>query len=321
MLRRMENIVLLDAATLPVTLPRAAFPHVWTSHDYSTEAEVADRLADATIVISNKVEVRRSTLERCPKLKMVAVAATGVDHVDVEACRDLGIAVANARSYGSGSVAEHALSLLFALRRNLVAHDRAVRDGEWSRASAFFLQVAPISDLAGSTLGLVGYGSIGRTMATLARALGMEVLVAERGGQRPRPGRLPFEEVLERCDALSLHAPLNADTRHLIDAGALARLKPHAMLVNTARGGLIDPQALVDALRAGRLAGAGLDALDTEPPPADDPLLALHREGTTNLLITPHVAWASRNAVEALARQVVENMEAFVAGEALRRVV
>lgn len=317
----MENIVLLDAATLPIEVHRPNFPHEWTQFDTTSDDEARARIENATIVISNKVRLSRNTLEGLPGLRLVAVAATGVDHVDQDACRDFGIAVANARDYGSGAVAEHALSLLFALRRGLIPHDRAVREGRWSRGESFFLQVAPVSDLAGSTLGIIGYGAIGRTMATLARAVGMTVLVAERAGQRPRPGRLAFEEVLESSDALSLHAPLVPETKHVIDAAALARLPSHAVVVNTARGGLVDSHALSRALRDGKLAGAASDVLDVEPPPETDPLIALHRENTTNLIITPHVAWVSRNAMKALASQVVENMEAFVKGETLRRVV
>lgn len=316
-----ENIVLLDAATLPVEVHRPDFPHEWTTHDATSEEETRSRIENATIVISNKVALRRETLEGLPKLRLVAVAATGVDHVDLDACRQFGIGVANARDYGSGAVAEHALTLLFALRRGLIPHDRAVRDGKWSSGDSFFLQVAPVSDLAGSTLGIIGYGAIGRTMATLARAIGMTVLVAERAGERPRPGRLAFEEVLESSDALTLHAPLVAETHHLIDAAALERLPEHAVVINTARGGLVDGQALARALRDGKLAGAATDVLDVEPPSADDPLLVLHRENSTNLIITPHMAWSSHNAMTALARQVVENMEAFVKGDSLRRVV
>lgn len=317
----MERIVLLDADTLPVRIPAPAFEHEWTSYDVTHESEALERLQGATIAISNKVVLSEKTLASLPALKLVAVAATGVDHIDTRACKALGIAVANARSYGSGSVAEHALSLLLAVRRGLCTHDRAVRDGEWSRSASFFFQASPIRDISGTTLGIVGYGSIGRTMATLARGLGMNVLVAERAGHRPRPGRLAFEEVLESSDALSLHAPLVPETHALIDERALARLPDDAVLVNTARGGLVDANALVDALKTGRLAGAGLDTLELEPPRDTDPLLALHREGTTNLVLTPHVAWASHGAMTALVTQVVENMEAFVRGEPLRRVV
>lgn len=316
-----EHIVLLDAATLPIKIHPPEFAHEWTEHALTSDEEARERLENATIVVSNKVPLRRETLVGLPKLRLVAVAATGVDHIDLEACREFGIGVANARDYGSGAVAEHALALLFTLRRGLIPHDRAVRDGQWTRSDSFFLQVAPVSDLAGSTLGIIGYGAIGRTMATLARAIGMTVLVAERAGKRPRPGRLPFEEVLESSDALTLHAPLVSDTKHVIDAAALARQPSHAVVINTARGGLIDSQALAQALRDGKLAGAALDVLDAEPPPEDDPLLVLHRKNTTNLIVTPHMAWTSKNAMTALAAQVVENMESFVKGESLRRVV
>lgn len=317
----MERIVLLDAATLPVSIPAPDFPHDWTAYDVTHESEVFERLEKATVAISNKVVLDRETLVRLPNLKLVAVAATGVDHIDTVACKELGIAVANARSYGSGSVAEHALSLLFAVRRGIVTHDRAVRNGDWSRSKSFFLQASPIRDLASSTLGVIGYGSIGRTITTLARGLGMNVVVAERKGDRPRPGRLAFEEVLETSDALTLHMPLVPETEKLIDARAFERMPKDAVLINTARGGLVDTPALIDALRSGKLGGAGIDTLAIEPPPADDPILTLHREGTTNLVVTPHVAWASHGAMTTLVAQVVENMEAFVRGEALRRVV
>jgi glycerate dehydrogenase len=243
----------------------------------------------------------------------VAVAATGVNNVDVAALRARGIGVSNIRCYAGVSVSEHVLALMLSLRRRLIEYREDLRAGAWQRADGFCLLTHPIADLKGSTLGLVGHGDLGAHVAALARALGMRVLVAERrGAASARPDRTPFEQVLREADVLSLHAPLTPDTAHLIGAAELALMKPTALLINTARGGLVDEAALARALVDGAIAGAGIDVLPEEPPRHGSPLLDLD---LPNLLVTPHIAWASAQSMQALADQLIDNLDAFARGE------
>lgn len=290
----------------------------WQDYGQTAPGQVLERLRHAEVAITNKVALAREVLVQLPRLRLIAVAATGVDHIDTAAARERGIAVCNVRGYAEGSVPEHVFALLFALRRNLAGYQRAVRDGRWSRSPMFCLHDYPIEDLAGSTLGIVGGGALGRAVARRATAFGLRVLVAERRGAALRPGRVAFDELLCASDAVTLHVPLTPDTRHLIGAAELARMKPGAVLINTARGGVVDEIALLAALQSGRLAGAALDVLGVEPPPADHPLLAA---GLPNLIVTPHVAWASRQAQQRLADELIENVAAFLRGESRNRVV
>jgi len=290
----------------------------WQEHARTAPDEVLTHAADATVIVTNKVKLPAVLLEKLPQLRLVAVAATGVDHVDLDAARRLGIGVCNVRDYATHSVPEHVFAVLLALRRNLLAYAAAARNGAWSRAENFCLLSWPIEDLAGSTLGIIGGGALGQSVARLGAAFGMRVLLAEQRGAPLRPGRVAFEQVLAEADVLSLHVPLTPVTRNLIGATELARLKPSAILINSARGGVVDEVALVEALRAGQLAGAAVDVLTTEPPPADHPLLSAN---LPNLLVTPHIAWASRQAQQRMADEVVENIAAFLRGELRNRVV
>ncbi len=307
-----EYIVFLDRSTLIADLPIPAFDHTWVEHPETPAGEVGEALWRATIAITNKAPITRQALEAAPKLRLVAVAATGVNNVDIAACRERGIAVCNIRGYAEHTVPEHVFMLLLALRRNLVAWRNTLRQGAWQKARQFCLFDHEMHDLHGSTLGLIGHGSIGQGVERLARAFGMEVLVAEhRGAATCRPGRTPFDEVLACADHLSLHTPLTEETLGLIGAREFGLMKRHAVLINTARGGLVDEAALLAALTTRRIAGAALDVLVTEPPTAGNPLLELD---LPNLLITPHVAWSSREAMQALGEQLIANIEAFVAG-------
>jgi glycerate dehydrogenase len=273
---------------------------------------VAERLRDATIAISNKVPLRRSELSGLRSLRLITVAATGVDNIDVPACRELGITVSNVPDYTRHSVPEHVFMLILALRRNLINYRTAVQSGLWPKSPIFSIFDHPIQGLAGSTLGIIGYGELGQGVEKIARGFEMKVLIAERKHAATiRPGRTAFETVLRDSDIITLHSPLNAETRQLIGSTELTRMRPNALLINTARGGLIDELALAHTLRSGLIAGAGLDVLSQEPPPADHPLLALDKP---NLIITPHNAWASQQALEIMAETLVGNMEAFVAG-------
>ncbi len=314
-----EYIVFLDRATLIADLRIPDFDHVWVEHPDSAPEEVADHLWRASVAITNKAPITRAVLESCPKLRLVAVAATGVNNVDLEACRERGVAVCNIRGYAEHTVPEHVFMLLLALRRQLLAWRASLREGAWRRAERFCLFDHEMHDLHGSTLGLIGYGSVGAGVEALARAFGMRVLIAEhKGATTLRPGRTAFDEVLARADQISLHTPLNEATRNLIGTREFGLMKRSAVLVNTARGGVVDEAALIAALRGRRIAGAGFDVLSVEPPREGNPLLDLD---LPNFLLTPHVAWSSREAMQSLADQLMDNIEAFVRGEARNRVV
>lgn len=313
----MRRIVFLDRAMLaPGTVLRPpAFPHEWVDHPSTTgdPAVVAARIAGADIVVSSKVPLRAALLERHPSVRMIAVAGTGTDHVDVDWCRDQGLTVANVSGYAAASVAEHTLALILALRRSLPGLAADLADGQWQRAGVFCLHSRPIGGLAGARLGLVGRGAIGGAVAALARAFGMDVVFAgRRGATAVEPGTIPFAEMLATSDVISLHCPLTPETRGLVGEAEFRAMARRPLLINTARGGLVDEVALVRAFDHGRIAGAGFDVAATEPPPDDSPLLSLL--GRPEVIVTPHVAWASAAAMQALADGVIDNIEAFVAG-------
>lgn len=297
----------LDLSPLHDSLPGAVF------HPYTDNAQALERIGDAEIVLLNKVRLDADAIARAPELRCICLAATGTDNVDLEAARARGVAVYNVRDYGSQSVGEHVFALLLALVRRLPDYHAAVGAGRWSQSRLPFLLDFPIGELRGKRLAIVGHGVLGRAVERIAGCFGMEVIVAERRGAAPREGRVAFEEALEAADALSLHCPLTPETRHLIGAAEIDLLGPQALLVNTARGGLVDSHALADALREGRLGGAGLDVLDAEPPPADHPLLA---GDLPNLVVTPHVAWASLRARQNVVQQMADNLNAFLRGDA-----
>ena len=308
-----ESIVFLERNTFSIPFRRPSFEHDWVEYGESDESQVVERLRNATIAICNKVALRANSLSQLPQLKLIAVAATGTDNVDLAYCGTHNIAVCNTRGYAVSSLPEHALMLMLALRRNLIAYRDDVRAGRWQEAKKFCLLDHPISDLRGTVLGIVGYGTLGLAMGQLGHAIGMEVLVAERKQATSiRPGRRSFADVLRLSDVLSLHCPLTEETRDLIGAEELNQMKHDALLINTARGGLIDDHALVDALKSGRLGGAGIDVLRVEPPRERNPLL---EADLPNLIVTPHNAWASKQAMQSLADQLIDNLESFVRGE------
>ena len=308
----MHNIVFLDRASLDATLKPRSFAHTWRDHAATARAEVVERLAGATIAVTNKVPVREDALVALPDLSMIAIAATGTDIVDIAACARRGIVVSNIRNYATSSLPEHVFAMILALRRNLIAYRSDVEAGLWQRASAFCLLTHPIHDLAGSTLGVIGLGALGNAVSRLGAAFGMAVLGYDPLAKMPAGvAAATVDDILARADVVTLHVPLTAETRNLIDARALARMKPSALLINTARGGLVDEAALASALQEGRIAGAGFDVLSHEPPDPANALLALR---LPNFILTPHVAWASAEAQQALADQLVGNIEAFVAG-------
>ncbi|NMY36797.1 MULTISPECIES: 2-hydroxyacid dehydrogenase [Pseudomonas] len=281
----------------------------------TTSENLIERLQGASVVISNKILLNAETLAACPQLKLILVAATGTNNVDLEAARARGIVVANCQGYGTPSVAQHTLTLLLALATRLLDYQNAVSAGQWQTAKQFCLLDFPIVELEGKTLGLFGHGELGSAVAKLAEAFGMRVLVGQIPGRPARADRLPLDELLPQVDALTFHCPLNEHTRNFIGARELAMLKPGAFVVNTARGGIIDEQALADALRSGHLGGAATDVLSVEPPRNGNPLLA---EDIPRLIITPHSAWGSREARQRIVGQLTENAQAFFNGTALR---
>lgn len=315
----MKRIVFLERNTFRVEFRRPAFPHDWKEFGETTADEVVLRLRDADTAIVNKLPLRKVELSQLPKLKLIAVAATGVDNIDLEYCRTHQIAVCNTRNYAGHSLPEHVLMLMLALRRNLIAYREDVNEGKWQSAKQFCLLNAPINDLHESTLGIVGYGFLGRSVAQVASALGMKLVIAERKGeQKIRDGRESFEETLKRSDIISLHCPLTPETVDLINERELRLMKSNAFLINTARGGLVNESALLKALHEGWMAGAAVDVLSQEPPRDGNVLL---RDELPNLIITPHIAWASTEAMRVLADQLVDNLEAFERGELANRVV
>lgn len=307
-----HTIVFLDRNSLIADMRVPSFAHDWIDFEQTRPEEVVSRLQDASIVITNKVRLGGEFLAQAPGVKMIAVAATGTDNVDLAYCREHGIVVSNIRGYAVDTVPEHAFMMMLALRRNLIGWREDVRAGLWQQADQFCLFTRPVNDLHGSTLGLVGYGSLGRGMQKLAEAFGMRVLIAEhKTAATPREGYTPFDTVLREADVISLHTPLTAETRHMISTREFGLMKPRALLINTARGNLVDEAALIAALQSGRIGGAGFDVLALEPPRDGNPLLDLD---LPNFILTPHVAWSSREAMQTLADQLVDNIEAFVAG-------
>lgn len=310
------NIVVLDGYTLsPGDLAWDALEKIGrtTVYDRTPEQLIVERASGAEAVLVNKVPLNRPTLRALPRLRYVGLLATGYDKVDVTFAKESGVIVTNVPTYGTDSVAQLAITLLLELCHRTGVHSDAVRSGAWSRSEDFCFWLSPLVELRGKTLGIAGFGRIGRRVAEIARALGMRILAADQ--VRPiAPTYDDFQwatinELLEAADAISLHCPLTPETQGIINARALARMKRTAFLINTSRGGLVIDQDLADALNENRLAGAGLDVLSIEPPPPDNPLLS-----AKNCIVTPHLAWGTREARERLMKTVAENLEAFVQG-------
>jgi glycerate dehydrogenase len=309
----------IDAASLTRLLPGIAL------HPRTAREELAERVRDAEIVILNKVSLSEQVIARAPRLKLICLAATGTDNVALEAARARGIAVTNIRDYCAPSVTQHVFALILALTHRLREYESLLAMGAWSRASEFCLLDYPFHELAGKTLGIVGLGSLGGGVARVATAFGMQVLAARRPyrpaanrGESLADGvrRVGFPELLARSHIVSLHCPLTDETRHLIDAAAFRQMRPGALLINTARGSLVDSDALIAALRAGLIGGAGIDVLAREPPAHDDPLLQAR---LPNLIVTPHIAWAAKESRQRALEEIALNIAAFVAGERRNR--
>ena len=310
------RIVFLDRATLApqVRLRAPAFAHELVEHDDTIAEQVVPRLAGATIAILNKVPITAQALEQLPQLKLIAVAATGTDCVDRRACAARGVAVSNIRGYAVNTVPEHTFALTLALQRNLVAYRDSVIAGRWQESGRFCYFDYPIRDLAGARLGIIGEGVLGQRVADIGRVFGMRpMFAAHKGRDDMGPLYTPWQQVLETSDVITLHSPLTPATRGMIGAPEFRAMKRRPILINTARGGLVDEAALVEALDQGLIAGAGFDvAAGGEPPSPDSPLMRV--AARPNVIVTPHVAWASDEAQQALADQLIENVENFVAG-------
>ncbi len=311
-----HRITFLDRDTIaPDTVLRAPnFEHSWTDYPQTYPEQVAERLEEATIAVVNKVPIRKAVIERLPDLKLIAVAATGTDIIDKQVCRQAGIVISNVRDYAVNTLPEHTFALILALKRNLPGYRDDVKRGEWQRVNQFCFFNHPISELRGKRLGIVGRGSIGQSVGAIGDAFGMEVVFAERkGATRARPGYVHFDEVVETSDVLTLHCPLVNDTRHLIALPELRRMKSDALLINTARGELVNEDDIANAIDRKMIGGAAFDVTSREPPPPDHPFM--HLLDAPNFILTPHIAWASSEAMQALADQLIDNIESFVAGQ------
>ncbi len=293
----------IDLSPLEECLP------TWRYYSLTRPDELHERIAEADIVISNKVVLDRAAFEASPKLKLVCVAATGTNNVDMQAARDHDVLVCNVRAYATSSVTQHAFAMILALSTSLGLYRRAVLRGEWQQSPHFCMLDYPITELAGKTLGIVGYGELGKAMAKIGEVFGMDIMICQRLHGEPVAGRVELKEMLPKVDVLSLHCPLTPETENLIGKDELALMKPTALLINTARGGIVDEQALVDALHDHQIGGAGIDVLSKEPPTDNNPLLS---DYDLNLIVTPHIAWASKESRQRLINQIAENIQAFL---------
>lgn len=305
-----------------VFLDRASFPDQvnfhppssvveWIEYKNTSPEEVVDRIKDADIVLTNKVSIDANAIQKAPNLKLIQVTATGVNNVDIAACEAQQIVVQNVDDYSMISVPEHTFAMLLTLRRNLTLYLDDVKAGKWADSTYFCFLDHPIKDLSGSTLVIIGSGTLGKRVADIARGFGMTVVFAERKGRKPlREGYIGFEEALGMADVISINCPLTDDTQHLISDSEFARMKPSCLLLNMSRGGIVDEQALANALHQKTIAGAAFDVATQEPMPKDHPLQSLTQ--LPNFLLTPHIAWASDEAMQTLASKATNNIAAFL---------
>ena len=314
--------VFLDYATMGPGLDVEPLSRLFTEfvvYDVTTRGQIAERIRDADFVFANKALLREDILAAAARLRMIGLTATGTDNVDLDAARRHGVAVCNIRAYCTRSVVEHVFGVMLMLSHSLGRYNASVRAGEWQRSADFCLLSHPIRELSAMTLGIVGHGELGRGVAAIAHAFGMRVLVAARpDAATAHEDRVPFDDMLAGADVISLHCPLTDQTRKLFDAKTIAQMKPGSFLINTARGGLVDPDALAAALENGHLAGAAVDVLPKEPPVQGDPLLDYRG---ANLIVTPHIAWAGDESRQNAIDELAANVEAFLAGRERNRIV
>ena len=289
----------------------------WEIYPSTSSEQLLERIQNVDVIISNKVVVNAEAIQQCPNLKLILISATGTNNIDLVQAKKQGIVVCNCQAYGTSAVAQHTLMLMLNLATSFKQYERAVQNGDWNKASQFCLLDYPIIELEGKTLGILGYGELGKAVAKLAEAFGMKILVGALPNRPVQENRIPFNELLSQVDFLTLHCPLSTDTQNLIDAKAFDAMKPSAFLINCARGGIVNEQDLADALIAGKIAGAATDVLMVEPPKDGNVLL---NSEIPNLLITPHSAWGSVDARQRIVQQMVENVEAFKKGQPIRQV-
>ncbi|MDY4281707.1 MAG: 2-hydroxyacid dehydrogenase [[Pasteurella] mairii] len=309
------NIVFLDSTAIPkhIPIPRPTFAHQWTEYEHTSAEQTVERAKEADIVITSKVVFSREVMQQLPKLKLIAITATGTNNVDLDAAKELGVTVKNVTGYSSVTVPEHVLGLIYALKHSLMNWYKDQLSAKWADCKQFCYFDYPITDVRGSTLGVIGKGNLGKEIGRLATLLGMNVIYAEhKDAITIREGYVPFETVLKEADIVTLHCPLTESTKNLINADTLKLMKPSAFLINTGRGPLVDEKALVEALENGTIAAAALDVLIKEPPEKDNPVIQAATR-LPNLIITPHIAWASDSAVTTLVTKVAQNIEEFVA--------
>lgn len=312
-----EKIVFLDAATYG-DISLESFKQRWdcTIHPITSPSETLQRLLGHSVGITNKVAIDRPAFDAAKELKLIVVAATGTDIIDRRAAKEFGVRVCNVPGYATHSVAQFTMALILKLATHAARYAEVVRSGRWEKSPIFTLLDFPSMELRDKKLGIVGYGNIGRAVAEMARGFGMEILIAARPGfaEPIPPGRMPLGELFRQADVITLHCPLTSQTKELINAETLSLMKPTALLVNTARGALIDEMALIEALRKGRLAAAAIDVVSQEPPPTGHPIIQAARE-LDNLVVTPHTAWSARETRERLLREVANNISAFFEGK------
>lgn len=311
----MHKIVFLDRATIApqIRLRPPVFAHELVEYAHTAPDQVTERIKDASIVITNKVPITAQALEQAPGVRLIAVAATGTDCVDKTACKARGVAVSNIRGYAVNTVPEHTFALMLALRRNIGAYRESVLAGRWQQSGQFCFFDHSIRDLGGARLGIIGKGVLGQRVAEIAKAFGMvPQFAARKGGSSQDASYVPWDEMLETSDIITLHLPLTEETRGMIAMPEFRKMKRRPLLINTARGGLVDEADLVRALDEGLISGAGFDVTQGEPPALDNPLM--QAAGRPNVILTPHVAWASDEAQQSLADQLMGNIESFVAG-------
>lgn len=312
----MDKIVLLDksAVASSVTLPELKFDHQWIEYDYTEPSELVERAKGATIVITCGAPLRANELKELPDLKLICVAMTGTDHVDVDYCHKNGIDVCNVPAYSPATVAEHALGLLLALRRKIVAYHNLLKSNEWYGDDWYtkvFLDYS-VNDVHSSRIGIIGTGKIGNAMGNMAAAIGMDVVYYNRGQIDKEKSLVSFDELLETCDAISIHCPLNDTTRDIFTINEFKRMKKGSVIINAARGGIVNESDLAEALKSGLLAGAALDVVENEPLAPSEPLLSLM--DLPNFIMTPHVAWSSQQAMQGLIDRAFDNMHEYCNG-------
>jgi glycerate dehydrogenase len=311
----LPTVVFLEIDSLPkrISIPLISEPHQLKTYSQTSPEQVIERLQGATVVVVNKIILNERILSQCPDIKLIALAATGVNNIDTEYCKAKGITVKNVTGYAKTTVAEHTLMMILALQRSLNAYRQQVINGDWGKSSLFYLGDNEIVDLNGLTLGIIGKGAIGERVADLGKAFGMHVQFLGRKEQKAEEGKIPFEKGLETSDIISIHCPLTPQTQDLISHKELKKMKKTALLINTARGGIIDETALVEAINNKEIKGAALDVVSTEPLPENHPLTTI--AANPNIIITPHCSWLSDDALSKLTTQMIDNINTFLSAD------